>query len=123
MNKYAKLSYCGIYCGGCRNYKENMNCQGCRAELEMLSDCPTKACAEAKGLLYCGECPDFPCNDLKDFYNDGAKHHALAFENIRSIKANDPDSWLAEQETQYTCSCGRKLYWLEESCCHANDSD
>jgi hypothetical protein len=34
MEHYEELSLCGLYCGGCKNYKANYNCMGCRNEKE-----------------------------------------------------------------------------------------
>jgi len=122
MDKYSKLAFCGLYCGGCKNYKENYNCQGCRNEKEMVSDCPTKACAVARGLLHCGECNEFPCEELQIFYHDGVKHHAMALDNIQRIKQIGLDEWLLEQGKTYTCQCGKKLYWFNDKCDHETDS-
>lgn len=121
MDKYSRLAFCGLYCGGCSNYKEKMNCAGCRDEAEMVSDCPTKACSVNKGILHCGECSDFPCSELHTFYNDGVRHHAMAFENIQRIKLIGLDEWLVEQEKEYTCECGKRLYWFsDKKCIHNN---
>ncbi len=112
------LSYCGLYCGGCKNYKENANCQGCREEPEMVNDCQTRSCAVLKGLLHCGECVDFPCAILDEFYHDGLKHHALALENMREIRSIGVEKWLENQKKLHTCSCGMKLYWYNKECDH-----
>jgi len=116
VENLSRLAYCGLYCGGCRNFQENMNCQGCRDEVEMVSDCPTKVCAVRRGFLHCGECAEFPCAELNTFYNDGVRHHAMAYENIQSIKSTGLTSWLAEQDKKYICQCGKKLYWFEDRC-------
>jgi len=84
-NDYETLSYCGIDCGKCKNYKQNMNCAGCRNEEELIADCPTKACAVEKGLLHCGECEDFPCKELEEFYNSGSAMRKEAYENMLKI--------------------------------------
>jgi len=65
MSNYETLSSCGIYCGKCKNYKQNMNCAGCRNEPELVWDCPTRVCAAKREYLHCGECADFPCEELK----------------------------------------------------------
>ncbi|MDP8219868.1 MAG: DUF3795 domain-containing protein [Candidatus Stygibacter frigidus] len=98
MTHLEKLSYCGIYCGGCLNFKKNYNCQGCRYEENMLSDCPLRACAIAKELIHCGECEEFPCKELIEFYEDGVPLHDLAYKNILRIKEIGIDKWLIEQE-------------------------
>jgi hypothetical protein len=120
--KYEKLAYCGLFCGGCRNYKENLNCMGCRLEENLVDDCPTRACAAAKNLVHCGECDEFPCAGLQAFYDDGVRHHGVALENIRRIKDVGPDKWLAEQEEEHTCDCGARRLWFAEKCTHKPDS-
>jgi hypothetical protein len=116
MDQYEKLSLCGLYCGGCKNYKENYNCMGCRNEKELVDDCPTRACCIDKGLLHCGLCEDFPCGILNDFYTDGMKHHELAFKNMLDIKERGAEQWLNDQEEAHTCICGRKKVWFETNC-------
>lgn len=97
MNNYETLSYCGVYCGTCGNYKQNLNCAGCRNEPEMVDDCPTRACAIERGLLHCGECDDFPCKVLSGFYNDGNPKHLAAYHNMLDIIKDGADSWLEKQ--------------------------
>ncbi|MCL1797649.1 MAG: DUF3795 domain-containing protein [Eggerthellaceae bacterium] len=97
MNDYEALSYCGIYCGDCSNYRQNMNCGGCKSEPELLWDCTTRACAANKGLLHCGQCPEFPCAELKEFYHDGKPSHLKAYENMLEIIGKGADVWLDEQ--------------------------
>ena len=116
LGLYEKLSMCGLYCGGCKNFKEHLNCQGCRNEKELVDDCPTRECCINKGYLHCGECIDFPCSVLNDFYNDGIRHHELAFENILKIKKIGLDNWLLEQEEEHTCLCGKRKFWFSSKC-------
>jgi len=108
MNQLEKLSYCGIYCGGCVNFKKNYDCQGCRFEENLVIDCPTRACAIASGLTHCGECEEFPCKMLKDFYEDGIPHHNLAYKNMLRINEIGIDKWFKEQEELLGCNCGDK---------------
>jgi len=98
MDKYEALSFCGIYCGRCKNYKQNMNCMGCRNELELLADCPTRVCAAKKGFLHCGECEKFPCERLEKFYNSGNPLHLQAYHNICEMMKIGVDKWLEKQE-------------------------
>ena len=122
MKEYEKLAYCGLFCGGCRNYKENLNCAGCRYEADLVSDCPTRACAVNRGLLHCGDCEEFPCASLKQFYEDGIRHHAMALQNILRVREIGPDDWLVEQEKKHTCECGRRKLWFADKCTHGVDS-
>lgn len=117
------LAYCGPYCWGCRNYQGNpgdFQCRGCRAEPRLAGACPARACAEGKGLAHCGQCDCFPCAELGGFYRDGKSHHALALKNIRSILADGPEKWLAEQDQKHTCRCGTRLSWFETLCPKCN---
>jgi len=120
---YTLLSYCGLYCGGCGSYEENsvVGCKGCRIEPNLVNDCPTIPCAVKKRLLHCNECSDFPCDMMTTFYNDGIKHHALAYENIKRIQEIGPVAWLSEQYTTHTCSCGKKRLWFDTTCRHKNE--
>jgi hypothetical protein len=120
MDGHALLSYCGLYCGGCRSFGENseVGCRGCRAEPEMVSDCPTRACAIGRGLLHCGECGDFPCDVLHGFYTDGIPHHALACENMEELRSVGPGEWLRLREVESVCTCGARRLWLAAECVH-----
>jgi hypothetical protein len=69
-----------------------------------------------KGLLHCGLCEDFPCSVLDAFYNDGVKHHRLAYENMLRIKEVGLEKWVLEQEEKHTCECGKKKLWLSAKC-------
>jgi len=89
---------------------------GCRNEKELVNDCPTRACCIDKGLLHCGLCEDFPCSVLYNFYNDGVKHHYLAYENMLRIKEVGLEQWVLEQEEKHTCKCGEKKLWFAKKC-------
>ena len=97
MSNYEALSYCGVFCGKCANYKKNVNCAGCRNECSLVDDCPTRACAITRGFFHCGECYDFPCKVLNDFYNDGKPLHLKAYHNMQDIMKKGHDEWLKEQ--------------------------
>ena len=74
-----------------------MNCCGCRNELSLVNDCPTRTCAIDRGLLHCGECDDFPCTMLNSFYHDGNPLHLLAYHNMQKIMKDGVDNWLKMQ--------------------------
>ncbi|MDI6739320.1 MAG: DUF3795 domain-containing protein [Candidatus Edwardsbacteria bacterium] len=121
MSGHDLLGYCGLFCGGCGNHHGNggeFSGRGCRAENELVADCPTKACAAGKGVLDCGECDGFPCDELGRFYSDGIRHHAAACANIGRIRLIGPEQWLSEQEKEHTCDCGKRRLWFSEKCTH-----
>lgn len=100
MNQYETLSLCGLNCSGCKNYKKNANCMGCRNEQKLLDDCPTRTCCLAKDLLHCGQCVEFPCTILNDFYTDGVALHELAFKNMLKIREIGEDEWILLQKNE-----------------------
>ena len=58
-------------------------------------DCLIRICARGKGLRLCAECPDYPCQPLKEFYTGHYEKLAVNNERIRAIGIED---WLEEQQ-------------------------
>src|SRR5574337_50694 len=81
---------CGLFCPSCHVFigtredperlaamakrfqrpLEEMECNGCRSAKRCFY-CETKCfmskCASGKGVDFCGDCADYPCNGLKEF--------------------------------------------------------
>ena len=79
MNELPKIreeitAYCGLECEGCE-FVENCHCGGCiatkgfpfHAENE---PCPVAKCAMDHGVIFCGDCGEFPCTLLESFSYD-----------------------------------------------------
>ena len=63
-------SRCGIECSKCK-YKEQMGCAGClNIDQPFWGECDIKKCCEARDFINCGQCPNFPCQTLKDYSYD-----------------------------------------------------
>jgi hypothetical protein len=71
-----------------------------------------------KVILHCGECEDFPCAMLDSFYKDGIAHHALACVNTQHIRQSGAEAWLAQQDAEHRCQCGRRRTWFAKECTH-----
>lgn len=56
------IGKCGFYCGSCPTYI-NKICSGCRTA-HMEGDCYTFDCVDKQKIEYCGQCTDFPCNEI-----------------------------------------------------------
>jgi hypothetical protein len=56
------IGCCGFYCGSCPTYR-NGKCKGC-LEAHGQGDCFTFDCVKEKRFRFCGQCPDFPCDEL-----------------------------------------------------------
>lgn len=60
--EYKTLGKCGFYCGACPTYI-NQKCKGCMDE-HTEGDCYSRDCVVRKGLNFCGECKEFPCDTI-----------------------------------------------------------
>ena len=137
---------CGIYCGTCQSYlayQENdaaelvrvsqklgiaiseVRCDGCLSDRVMphCVDCRYgfRICAKNKGVTWCFQCPDFPCQRLRDFLDvhivNGISHHALVIEDLQYMKEYGIDEWVEKQVEAGRCPhCGKKLYWFTREC-------
>lgn len=116
---YARYTaFCGIDCFNCEVFRDNVTselqdqlalvfkkrpeeiqCKGCRDGgcLLLPYACPTKECAERKGVGSCGDCPGFPCRLLQPC-RDKADHlpHNLKVFNLCRIKAVGLEQWAKE---------------------------
>ncbi len=140
VNPPTWLAACGLYCGACYHYRaafsesryllqraaaqgrshENLTCQGCRSDKLYIhpgcSQCGIRDCAESRGLLYCGECEEMPCERLLTFQNDGRRHHLEVLGNLWALNEQGPKAWLQAQAAYWTCECGMALSWYDQNC-------
>lgn len=56
------IGKCGFYCGACPTFLKG-SCKGCVFEHEK-GDCFSRDCVIEKGLNFCGECKEFPCDTI-----------------------------------------------------------
>lgn len=134
------LGVCGLYCGACYHYRasfsegghllkeaarqgrelEGFTCKGCRSDSLYVhagcARCEIRACADGRGVVHCGLCPEFPCDRIRAFQSDGRVHHRDVLEHLEELKAKGIDRWLAEQAWRWTCGCGASFSWYEEFC-------
>ncbi|MBD3286324.1 DUF3795 domain-containing protein [candidate division WOR-3 bacterium] len=138
--EYVYDTHCGLYCGACpvlmanergdeewlqatakqwKRQPEDLRCLGCKTEITAVfcTGCKMRACAREKGLEFCSECSDYPCEMVKDFRNDDAPHHSVIIKNLERIKEIGGKKWLAEQMERWTCTkCGTRFGWYTEKC-------
>ena len=113
---------CGLDCFNCEIYEGNITedmkqqfaakiqkdpeevaCKGCRIEKgcrHLGLPCETLRCIEEKGLEFCFECGEFPCEMLQPA-REGADRfpHNLKVFNLCRIKASGVEKW-AEEEAE-----------------------
>lgn len=108
---------CGIDCGVCELYmckdspqlydylltrgipKEKLPCKGCRPSEGgcpvIGNSCATYSCVQLKGVEFCHECDDFPCNKLHPASDraDVLPHNTKVF-NLCTIESIGLDSFV-----------------------------
>ena len=68
------IAYCGVDCAACGDHTGG-KCPGCRqTEWKEGDICMPVECCRKKGISFCGECPGFPCADMKEFYGESESH-------------------------------------------------
>lgn len=71
-------SRCGLLCKWCE-YKEPFKCPGCIALNGKASwsdsDCDVSRCCVDKGFKHCGECDEFPCENLRGLSYGNDEHN------------------------------------------------
>jgi hypothetical protein len=120
---------CGLFCPACTVFiastdeparlkalsdrfgarTEDMECHGCRSDKRGLycnKVCKMTRCAAEKGVDFCGQCPEYPCAELKTFQSQ-MPHRLELWEAHARIKEVGYETWYAEMIKQYSCStCG-----------------
>jgi hypothetical protein len=97
---------CGIFCGGCPNYRRaNNGCEGaevhCRKRrCKGIYVC----CVERRGLRFCHECPTFPCARYRKFAATWLKHGQCLEANQARLLALGAPRWLAEWNAKVTAA-------------------
>lgn len=56
------IGKCGFYCGSCPDYIRG-DCAGCR-KAHKKGDCFTFDCVDNQKLDFCGQCCNFPCEEI-----------------------------------------------------------
>jgi len=116
---------CGLYCRACSVFiatmedperlkrlaaqfqwsEEEIKCYGCRSD-KRCPYCEVKckmfACATERGIDFCSECGEFPCEDLKKFQS-GMPHRIELWEDLERIKTTGYAQWLREIQKHYAC--------------------
>jgi hypothetical protein len=74
QKKYSIAGPCGIICDNCEYLlgKKEQKCSGCIAQEgnPFWGKCQAYRCAQEHQVEHCGECSDFPCENLINEYYD-----------------------------------------------------
>ena len=79
------IAYCGVDCSACSDFTLG-KCPGCRLTDWREGDiCMPVECCRKQAVSCCGECPSFPCGDIRGFYS-GSESHEQAFNRMRALQ-------------------------------------
>lgn len=128
---------CGLYCGACGTIladrkgtvealaeewgrkPEELVCHGCKSETTAVfcRTCTFRDCVASRGIDYCFQCGDFPCEALAGFRDDPAPHHSVVVRNGLRMREVGLERWLEEQRVRWSCpDCGEPFFWYDASC-------
>ena len=115
---------CGLYCGACTLFiatkedparlkglaarfqlsEEAVKCYGCRSDKRgpYCEKCKMFACAAERGIEFCVDCMEYPCDELKQFQSE-RPHRIELWEDLERIKAIGYKRWLKEVRENYAC--------------------
>jgi hypothetical protein len=138
------VGVCGIYCGACLLYRahkdsdeklmqylasiglsrDKVHCEGCvSGDVSVTcAECAYRDCAKQRGLTFCFECKDMPCEKIvelaeKRSRSNNLPHLTLCPTNLKTLRQIGVGEWLKQQESRWKCiQCGRKMHWYGESC-------
>jgi hypothetical protein len=117
---------CGLFCPSCTLYigthedparlqrladqfgrpAEDLVCHGCRSDKRACyceENCSFVPCAAEKGVDFCGECDEFPCDALKAFQTK-MPHRNELWNDQQRIREVGYEQWFTEKLDQYACS-------------------
>jgi len=115
---------CGLYCEACTLYiastedptrlaflaerfgmpEEELKCFGCRSHKRGLycQTCTMFTCAAEKGIDFCVDCDEYPCDHLKQFQSE-RQHRNELWNDLAQIKEKGWEYWLQNNRAEYAC--------------------
>ncbi len=88
---------------------EELKCSGCRTETRCFycrEKCTMAKCASEKGVEFCGECAEYPCEVLRTFQS-AMPHRIELWKSHERIRKAGFEKWYEEMIEHYSCpKCG-----------------
>jgi len=119
---------CGMNCMVCYvHLKTKKPCHGCLVndinKPERCTKCEIKICANTRGLTYCYDCNDFPCNKIKNLeksYKTRYKTSLIA--NSEFVKNKGLTSFMKLEREKWLCSCNGVISLHDRYCSECKKS-
>ncbi len=139
MSDKRLAAVCGLFCPACTVFigtredperlkiisahtqkpVEELQCDGCRSDRRCYycrDKCEMGKCASGRGIAFCGECPEYPCEDLKVFQAE-MPHRIELWKSQERIREAGYEKWYAEMIEHYSCpECGTINSAYDMSC-------
>jgi len=92
----SRIPACGVFCGGCPNYKRERNpCPGAEENIKRCQGCKSfHLCCKEKGITHCYQCDKFPCSRFRDFSKRWLKYGQYLIENQQLLKDSNCEKFL-----------------------------
>lgn len=90
---------------------EELQCDGCRSKKRCFycrERCKMGTCAQERGVDFCGECHEYPCEDLRTFQAE-MPHRIELWKSQERIKEAGYEKWYLEMIDHYSCPECRTL--------------
>lgn len=117
------IAYCGMNCSYCYVHQKNKKpCPGCRHELEGKPEhcrkCKIKDCANEKHVLFCSDCPQYPCVLIKRLDKSyQTRYKESLINNMKIISEKGMSYYLETEKVRLKCSeCGGVLNIHDKQC-------
>ena len=113
---------CGMNCMVCYvHLKAKKPCQGCLGDdadkPERCKNCEIKDCAIAKGLVYCNECVDFPCKNIKKLDKSYTTRYKTSLvKNSEFVRGKGLLPFMKNEREKWRCACAGVIS-LHDRCC------
>lgn len=118
--KIESTAPCGLDCFNCPSHEQNITkeqietlaayfykdkseipCKGCRSikgQCMFTGDCPSYKCAIEKGVIYCFECDEFPCQKLAPASQNADKFpHNYKLYNLCRMQKIGVEEWIIKE--------------------------
>ncbi len=114
---------CGMNCKVCYQHCYSKKpCPGClshdKGKPEHCRKCKIKDCVQEKALVYCFECPEYPCKWIKNLEKSYQKRYRVSLiDNSHFFQAYGIEAFMEQQKLRYTCpKCGGIISIHDQEC-------
>lgn len=114
---------CGMNCLVCyKHCYHKKPCDGClKSDLgkpEHCRKCKIKDCVKAKNIMYCFECSEYPCIQVKNLDKSYNKRYQTSLiKNSELVKEKGLAEFMRLQKYKYTCKhCGGIISLHDREC-------